>query len=44
LQAFLRLFIVVEIAFDPLAGAVEDVDEVPEQVFEIGFNAGVDQS
>ena len=33
----LRLFIVVEAAFDPLPRAVEEVDDVPEELFEIGL-------
>ena len=43
LAAPLRLFIVVEFAFDPARGAMEDVDGRPEQVFEVGFETGVDQ-
>ncbi len=43
LAALLRLFVVVELAFDPLAGAVEQLDGGPEQVVEIGLQAGVAQ-
>ena len=43
LAALLRLLIVVEFAFDPADGAVEDVDRRPQQVFEVGFEAGVTQ-
>ena len=43
LAAPLRLLIVVEFAFDPADGAVEDVDRRPQQVFEVGFEAGVTQ-
>ena len=43
LAAPLRLLIVVEFAFDPARGAMEDVDGRPEQVFEVGFETGVDQ-
>ena len=32
LGALLRLLVVVERVFDPFAGAVEDVDDAPEQV------------
>ena len=41
LAALLRLFVVVEFAFDPLDGAVEEIDRRPEQVLEVGFEAGV---
>ncbi len=34
---------VVEFAFDPVGGAVEQVDGGPEQVFEVGFEARVGQ-
>jgi hypothetical protein len=43
LAAALRLLVVVEFAFDPASGAVEDVDGRPEQIFEVGFEAGVRQ-
>ncbi len=43
LAAFLRLLVVVELAFDPADGAVEDVDRRPQQVFEVGFEAGITQ-
>ena len=43
LAALLRLLVVVEFALDPADGAVEDVDGRPEQVFEVGFEAGVGQ-
>ncbi len=41
LAALLRLFVVVEFALDPVGRAVEDVDDAPEQVFEVGLEAGV---
>ena len=37
----LRLLIVVKFALDPIGGPVEDIDRRPEQVVEIGFEAGV---
>ena len=39
----LRLLVVVELAFDPVGGAVEEIDGRPEQVFEVGFEARVAQ-
>ena len=44
LAAPLRLLVVVELALDPVVGAVEEVDGRPEQVFEVGFEAGVGQA
>jgi hypothetical protein len=41
--AALRLLVVVELALDPVGGAVEEVDGRPEQVVEVGFEAGVGQ-
>ncbi len=41
LAAALRLLVVVEFALDPVDGAVEEVDGRPEQVVEVGFEAGV---
>ena len=41
LAAALTIFIVVKFALDPVAGAVEEVDLMPEQVFKIGFKPGV---
>ena len=41
LAAALRLLVVVELALDAVDGAVEEVDEGPEQVVEIGLEAGV---
>src|SRR3546814_6288813 len=38
----LRLLVAIEIAFDPLAGTVKDIDDVPEQVFKIRLDARVD--
>ena len=35
------LLVVVELAFDALDGAVEEIDRRPEQVLEIGFEARV---
>ena len=43
LAAPLRLLVVVELAFDPADGAVEEIDRRPEQVLEVGFEAGVGQ-
>ena len=43
LAALLRLLVVVEFALDPVDGAVEEIDGRPEQVFEVGFEAGVAQ-
>src|SRR3546814_18233177 len=37
----LRDLVVVEKAFEPLAGPVEDVAECPEQIFEIGLEPGI---
>src|SRR3546814_12194638 len=36
--------VAIKVAFDPLAGTVEDIGDVPEQVFEIGLDAGVDEA
>ena len=44
LAALLRLLVVVEFALDPLGGAVEEIDGRPEQVLEVGFEAGVAQA
>ena len=43
LAALLRLLVVVEFAFDPLVGAVEEIDGRPQQVLEVGFEAGFAQ-
>src|SRR3546814_2834693 len=43
LAALLGDLIVVKLALDPFAGAVEDVGEVPEQVFKVGLEPGVDE-
>jgi hypothetical protein len=40
-SALLRLLVVVELASIRLDGAVEDVDGRPEQIVEVGFEAGV---
>jgi hypothetical protein len=40
LAALLRLFVIVELAFDALVGAVEEIDGRPQQVLEVGFEAG----
>lgn len=37
----LRLLVVVEFAFDPAGGAMEEIDGRPEQIVEIGLEAGV---
>ena len=39
----LRLLVVVEFALDPGVGAVEEIDGRPQQVFEVGLEAGVAQ-
>ena len=39
----LRLLVVVELAFDAVGGAVEEVDGRPEQILEVGFEARVAQ-
>ena len=44
LAALLRLLVVVEFAFDALVGAVEEIDGRPEQILEVGFEAGVAQA
>ena len=41
LAAPLCLLVRVELAFDPVGGAVEQVDGGPEQVFQVGLEAGV---
>ena len=43
LAALLRLLVVVEFALDPLGGAVEEIDGRPQQILEVGFEAGVAQ-
>ena len=43
LAAPLRLLVVVEFALDAADGAVEEIDGRPEQVLEVGFEAGVGQ-
>ena len=40
-NAALRLLVIVEFAFDPVSGAVEEIDGRPEQIVEIGFEARV---
>ena len=41
LKAALPLLVVVEFAFDPVGGAMEEIDRRPEEIVEIGFEAGV---
>jgi len=41
LGALLRVFVGVELAGDALSGAVEEVDARPEEIVEVGFEAGV---
>ena len=41
LAAMLRSLVVVELAFDALDAAMEQVDRRPQQVLEIGFEARV---
>jgi hypothetical protein len=43
LAAFLHLPVVVEFAFDPAAGEVEEIDGPPQQLLEVGFEACVAQ-
>src|SRR5208282_1236388 len=43
LAALLRLLVVVQLALDPADGAVEEIDHRPEQILEVGFEAGVHQ-
>ena len=43
LPTALRLLIVVQLAFDPVGGSVEDVDGRPEEIVEVGLEAGVFQ-
>jgi hypothetical protein len=44
LALLLRIFIVVKFALDAAGGAVEHVGDGPEQVFEVGFEPGVEHS
>ena len=41
LETALAHLIVIEFAFDPLAGAVKEVDGRPEKIVEVGFEARV---
>ncbi len=41
LSGALRVLIALELALDALAGAVEEIDRRPEQIFEIGFQPRV---
>ncbi len=41
LAGALRFLVAVELALDALAGAMEEIGDRPEQVFEIGLQAGV---
>jgi hypothetical protein len=41
LAALLHLLVVIELALDPLSGAVEEIDGRPEQILEVGFEASV---
>ena len=43
LRPALRLLVVVEFALDPVGGAVEEIDGRPEQIVEVGLEAGVGQ-
>jgi hypothetical protein len=43
LAALLGAFVVVERALHPVGGAVEQIDGRPQQVVEIGFEAGITQ-
>ncbi len=44
LAALLRLFVVVEFAFDAFVGAVEEIDGRPQEILEVGFEAGFAQA
>src|SRR3546814_18034473 len=39
----LGLLVALKVAFDPLAGTVEAIEDVPEQFFDIGRDTGVDE-
>src|SRR3546814_7390320 len=41
LKPALELLIIVELPLDAFAGAVEDIDDIPQQVLEIGLDAGL---
>ena len=41
LEPLLTLLIVVQLAFDPIDGAVEHIDGRPEEIVEVGIEAGV---
>ena len=43
LPALLRLLVGVEVTFDPVDGAVEEIDRGPEEVVEVGLEARVRQ-
>ena len=43
LAALLGVLVVVELALNPVGGAVEEVDRRPEQIVEVGFEARVAQ-
>ena len=43
LAALLGVLVVVELALNPVGGAVEKVDLGPEQIVEVGFEARVAQ-
>ena len=43
LPALLGQLVGVEIAFDPVDRAVEEIDRRPEEIVEIGFEAGLRQ-
>ena len=43
LAALLRVLVVVELALDAVGGAVEEIDGRPQQVLEVGLEAGVAQ-
>jgi hypothetical protein len=44
LASLLRLFVVVEFAFDALVGAVEGIEGRPQEIIEVGFEAGFAQA
>lgn len=44
LKLALRRLVAVEFALDPVARAVEEIDDAPEQVLEIGFDPRIDKA
>src|SRR3546814_7626205 len=44
LERALCQLILVEFALNPFAGPVENIDDAPEQILEIGLDAGIDEA